>query len=891
MTWFRVFASRVQALFSSQRLDVDLEDELRSHIEMETEANIRRGMTPAEARRVALVEFGGVTQTAEAYREGRGLAWVETVIQDIRFALRNFRKSPGFTSVAIASLALGMGVNTAIFSMVNMLLLRPLPVQDPEQLIRLSIQQKGGLPLPLFSYPDYREISEQTTGAFSGILAYQTGLDGLSIDGRADRIITHYVTGNYFSLLGVKATLGRLILPSEGMVEGADPVLVLAYTFWASHFASDPNIIGKRVLINGRPVTVVGIGPKKFHGVQAMLDVQGYLPLSLGSISNAAVSGSFHNRSLPYLYVLSRLGPGVTLDQAETRLKVIAKRLAAAYPKALEGVSLQAAAERTGRVPDAAGLSSLSAVFLAMAALVLVLACVNLANLLMVRAMARQKEVAMRSSLGCSRGRLIRQFLTESLMLSFFGALAGLLVAAWTCSALSSLKLQGIPIYLDFSFDRRVFAYAFAAAAVTGLLLGLWPALRASRADLAKVTRESGRQLGVRRQRMRSALVMGQVAASFLLLIVAALLARSLENARRLDLGFDARNVINFGMDPHHIGYDEAQGRRFYRELLRRVRALPGVESAGLAVSGPMSAYPLPGQVRVEGDTSPHGQSAPTVFYDLVSQGFFETLRIPVVRGRLFVESDSQNAPRVGVINQSFAEHFWPGQDTIGKRFQFMTDPEHWIQVVGVLPNTRYLAVGELQRPYFFLPFEQNYASIETLRVRAHGSPDIVTAEVQKEIASLAPGLPVAGVETMLQQLNSSISYLGYRVQAGFAAALGFLALALALLGLYGTVSYSAAQRTHEIGIRIALGAQRRDIRRLVLGRGLLIVCIGVPAGLALSLAAAPIVRRLVTGVSATDPLTFAEVAMLMACVTLMACYIPARRAMRVDPTVALRNE
>lgn len=891
MTFLRVFGSRVRALFAAPQLDRDLDDELRSHIEMETEANVRRGMTPAEARRRALVEFGGIAQTAEIYREARAVALVGALLQDIRYALRGFQRAPGFTAVAILSLALGIGVNTTLFSLMNMLILRPLPVQDPAQLVTFSSQQKGNFSMPAFSYPEYRDIRDQTTGALSGILAYCDGLDGLNADGRADRVITHYVSGNYFTLLGVRPLLGRVILPSEGNVEGADPVLVLGYSYWKSHFASDPNVTGKRVLINGHPVTVVGVAPKQFHGAQALIDVQGYLPLGMSSIS-AGFPGFLENRSLRNIYLLGRMAPGVSLNQAQDRLNIVSQRLSAAYPKDSAGVTVIVQKQLLGRIQSGNQLMALGAFFLAMAALVLMLACINLANLLMVRAAARQKEIAMRAALGGSRGRLIRQLLTESFLLTCFGALAGLLVSAWTCSALSSLKLQGIPIYLDFTFDGRVLAYVLGAAVLAGLMLGIVPALRGSRADLATVARDGGQRGSGSPQRTRSILVIAQVAVSFLLLIIASLLNRSLQNGRNMDMGFDPRHILNFSMDPHHVGYNEAQGRQFYRELLRRVRTLPEVESASLAISGPISAIPLPMQVQPEGYVPPQGQSAPTVFWDVVSPGFFDTLRVPVVRGRPFNASDDQSAPRVAIVSQTLAERFWPGHDPIGRKIQLTVDPMHPIQVVGVLRDTRYLAVTQPRQPYIYVPFEQNYAPIQTLRVRYNGATETATAEVLKEISNLAPGLPVAGVETLLQQIDSSAyGFLGLRIESGFATAMGLLALALALLGLYGVVSYSAAQRTHEIGVRLTLGASPRDIRTLVLGRGLLIVGIGLPAGLVLSLAAAPIIRGLVFDVSANDPLTLAGVAVLLACVTLAACYIPARRAMRADPTVALRNE
>ncbi|HLK20382.1 MAG TPA: ABC transporter permease [Bryobacteraceae bacterium] len=890
MTWLRVFSARIRAMLNARRLDRELEEELRSHIEMETEANIGRGMSPAQARRQALLEFGGISQTAELYREGRTIAWLEALGEDVRFALRGFARAPGFTAVAILSLGLGIGVNVAIFSMINMLLLRPLPVPDASRLVVLGSQQKGGFPMPAFAYADYRDIREQTAATFSGLLAYYAGLDGLSAEGHADRIMTHYVTGNYFTLLGLQPALGRVILPSEGKVEGADPVLVLGYSFWKARFASDPNVIGKKVLINGHPVTVVGVGPRNFHGVQALVDIQAFLPLSLAS-SSAGFPSLSDIRSIRNLYVMGRLAPGVSLDQAQSKLKIVSQHLAADHPNDLAGVTITAQPQISGKIPNGEGLPAAAAFFLAMAALVLVLACINLANLLMVRAGARQKETAMRAALGGSRIRLVRQFLTESFLLTIFGAVTGVFLSVWTCSALGTLKAQGVPLYLDLSFDGRVLAFTAGASIFAGLMLGLIPALRGSRTNLAVLARDGGQRLSGSRQRMRSVLVMGQVAASFVLLLVAALLINSLEITRRTDLGFDPHNIANFSMDPHHVGYNETQGRQFYQELLRRVRGLPEVESAGIAISGPLSPIILPMQVQPEGYEFPKGQSAPTVFYDIVSPGFFQTLRIPLVRGRQFRSSDNQNAPLVAMVNQALADRYWPGQNPIGKKILRTPDPTHWLEVVGVLKDVRYLAVPELRQPYVFFPFEQSYVPIQTLRVRYRGATDTAMAEVRKEIANLAPGLPVAGMETMRQQIESSAGFVGLRLETGFATVLGLLGLALALLGIYGVVSYTAAQRTHEIGVRLTLGASAHDIRKLVLGRGLLIICIGLPAGLLLAFATAPILRSLLPGVRATDPWMLSMLIVLLSSVTLVACYIPARRAMRADASSALRNE
>jgi predicted permease len=874
-----------------KRMMEDLDRDIREHIAMETQDNIERGMSPEEARYAALRKFGNVTRVKEETREVWSVLWLEQLLQDMRHGLRMLRRSPGFTAVAILSLALGIGSNTAIFGLVNTVLLRPLPVKDPDQLATLSFQQRGGSFTSVFSYPDYRDIREQSAAAFSDILAYRVGLDGLIVNGHADRIMVHYVTGNYFTLLGVKPVLGRLIISSEGEAPEADPVLVLGYSYWQTRFAGDPNVVGKRVLIDGHPVTIVGVAPQQFRSVQAVIDVQGYLPLGMVFVEGNYPQGLLSSRNMRMFSLVGRLRPEVTLNQAQTVLQIVGMRLSETYPALLEGMTLDAQPEPLGRLPlgGSQRLVAVSALFLGMAALVLVLACVNLANLLMVRATARGKEIAMRAALGGSRSRLIRQLLTESVVLAVLGAVAGLVLGAWTSRAFSTPEVQGIPIHLEAHFDWRVFGYAFAATALTGLMLGVLPALRASRADLAIVSREGGQRLPGGGQRLRSALVAVQVAGSFLLLIVAGLLAHSLENAQRLDLGFDPSNVVNFSLDPHYLGYDAVQGGQFFQEVLRRVRVLPGVESASLGCCGPMSPSPLFAPIRMDGYTPPPGQPDPTVFFNQVSRDFFETLRIPIVRGRTFLASDGRDAPRVAIINQTMAERYWPGQDPIGRKFHFADDPRPWMQVAGVVKDGKYLGISDRPQPYFYVPLEQNYGSSEVLLVRSRAAAKTVMAEVRKEVGAL--GLPVTSAETMLQQLDESGGLGSLRRSALLAAALGGLGLALAVVGLYAVVSYAAEQRTREIGIRMALGAQANSIRRLILGQGVIVVCAGLAVGVVLSLAAVPVVRRFLIGISPTDPIAYAEVAILLVFVTLTACYIPVRQAMRIDPMVALRHE
>jgi macrolide transport system ATP-binding/permease protein len=884
---------RMQMLARRDKFDRELEEEMRLHREMKERELTSSGVDADEARYAANRGFGNALALQERGREAWGWRWLEDLVQDVRFGARMLRKNPGFTAVAVITLALGIGANTAIFSVVNTILLRPLPVHDPEQLVTLSFQLAGSASTPVFSYPDYRDIREQAAAAFSDILAYRVGLDGLSVNGQADRIMVHYVTGNYFTLLGVKPALGRLIQPSEGEAPMADPVLVLGYSYWQTRFAGDPNVIGKRVLIDGHSMTIVGVAPQQFRSVQAVLDVQAYLPLGMVLVEGNYPHEVLASRNMRMFSLVGRLQPEVTVSQARTVLKIAGKRISDSYPTLLEGMTMDAEPESLGRIPlgGSRRLVFVATLFLGMAALVLVLACVNLTNLLMVRATGRGKELAMRVALGCSRDRLIRQLLTESAVLTFLGAMVGLFLGVWTSGAFSTPEVQGIAMHLEGHFDWRVFAYGLAATTVTGLLLGVLPALLDSRADLTRVSREGGQRFSAGGRRLRSALVAMQVAGSFLLLMVAGLLTRSLENAQRLDLGFDPNNIVNFSLDPHYLGYDSARGGQFYQELLRRVRALPGVESASLGCCGPMSPSPLFAPMRMDGHTPPAGQSDPTIFFNQVSHDFFETLHIPIVRGRSFLTSDDRDAQRVAIINQTMAERYWPGQDPIGRKFHFAGDSRPSMEVAGVVKDGKYLGISDRPQAYFYVPLEQNYGSSEVLLVRSRTAAETVMAEVRKEIVTLAPGLPVIGVETMLQQLDESGGLGSLRRSALLAGALGGLGMALAVVGVYGVIAYSVAQRTHEIGIRVALGASQRDIASRVVGQGMAMTVVGLVLGLAGALSTTRFLSSLLYGIRPGDPLTIGCVAAVLSSAALAACYIPARRAMRVDPMVALRHE
>jgi macrolide transport system ATP-binding/permease protein len=821
---------------------------------------------------------------------------MSTILQDMKHGWRVLARNPGFTAAAIIVLALGIGANIAIFSGLNGLFLRPLPVQEPNQLVELGFGQKGVVGEFNFSYPDFRDIRNQETRDLE-LFAYRVGLDGLSDGRRTDRIITSFVTGDYFTALGLKPALGRLILPSEGDISGSNPVLVLGYSYWKSRFAGDPAVVGKQISVNGRAFTIVGVGPKGFRGLLSVVDMQAYMPLNMSKIDHGT-NDWINERHTHGLYVVGRLKPGVALQQARASLKVIAARLSSEYPKTDAGATPRMFPIREARLspepqPGHYDREILAiTLFLGLAALLLLLACFNVANLLLVRATAREHEMAVRSALGAGRRRLARQVLTESLLLALLGGGAGILVGVWASGLLSSINFNiGVNYHLDFGLDWRVFAYTCAAVVIAGIVVGVVPAMRAARALPGDAQHGESRTVTGGRHRLRNVLVVAQIAASMILLIAAGLFARSLGAVEHIDLGFNPHHVLNLTMDTHQAGYKDAQAREFYKQLLARVRALPGIQFASLAYAVPMSVTESDDPIYVEGQLPPPGQPATRFFDNQVSPGYFETMGIPIVRGRAFTDADKQSTQLVAIVNQTMARRLWPNEDPIGRRFKMYSQSNPWTTVVGVAQDSKYRSIIGKSLPYFYTPLSQDFSNLATLQVRTLQPPQTMAREIEQQIHSLAPDLPVFDVQTMEQALNTPFGLLDFHLGALIAAALGILGLILAVVGVYAVVSYAANRRTHEIGIRMALGAQPGDIWKLVFAQGLAVVMVGVIAGLLGAFAAARMMAGFIFGVSAYDPITFIAVAVLMGFVALAACYIPARRATRVDPMVALRYE
>ena len=821
--------------------------------------------------------------------------------QDLRYAARTLRNSLGFTIIAVVTLGLGMAVNTTVFSVINGLILRPLPVPHPEQIVVLALKQEGTPGVQKFSYPDDQDIASQAD-SFRDVFAYRPTLGACAADGKGDHCLISRVSGNYFSALQIKPALGRLIYPTEGQTPGADSIMVLGYSYWQKRFGGDRNVIGKQVEINGHAATIVGVTPKQFHGTFAIVDMDGYVPLSAPAGSalengDRAVRELWTNRQDRSLTLMGRLKPGVSLKEAQARLSVVAERITAEHPDVYKGVSFQAFPERLARPdPDPDNvLPAVAVAFTVLAVLVLLVACFNIANVLLVRATVRQREMGIRSALGAGRGRLVRQHLTESLLLAFLGGGAGLLLGSWAAGFLSALPLgTDLPITFDFQPDARVYLFALGAVLATGLIVGIVPALRVARSDVNAVLREGGRGAsdGPRRHLARNTLVAAQLAGCLVLLIVAGLFVRSLGKAQRLDLGFDPENVLNFSMDVRQAGYDEIRGQELFRQIDERVAALPGVVSVGQAFTVPLGVMSMDDPVAVEGQPTEPGKPFPTVMCNAVSPGYFDTLRITLQRGRLFTASDSDKEPRVAIINQTMAKKFWPNQDALGKRFTLKgaTGPS-LIQVVGIVQDGKYKGVVEDPQPFFYVPLEQRYMQFRTIHVRTSVPPETLAPQIQAQIHELAPNVVVSEVQTMQQALQGLNGFFFFKFGAQLSGTMGLLGLVLAVVGVYSVVSYAAVQRTHEIGIRMALGAAPAQILRMVLRQNLGVVVIGIAIGLAVALAGTRAIANLLVGVGASDPLTFGLVAFLLSSVALAACWVPAQRATRVSPLVALRYE
>ncbi len=888
-------------------MEQELREELCFHLRNLIEEKCVEGMSAEDARHAALRELGGLEQIKEECRDMRKVNLIEDVLQDIRYGARMLRKDASFTVVAVLTLALGIGANTAIFSLGNVFLFRPLPVKDADRLTVVAVQYRADADPQQLSYPDYLDYRKQN-GVFTDMTFYDLNLAGLGYRGHADRIVIAYVPSNFFTLLGIRPALGRVIAPGEGDEPKTGSVIVLGHKYWISRFNGDPGVIGKSVTLDGQAVTVIGVVPEEFHGPYDVVELDAYAPVGLVA-SARDYTGFFTDRQDTELRVLATLKPGVTPKQAEAALNVIAQRLAKEYPQVDQGQMARVIPERLARPEPSVEnyMPLVTTIFLVMVGLVLLVACFNVANLLLARAAAREREIAVRSALGASRVRLIRQMLTESILLAVAGAVGGALLGNWLVRGLDKLRPLGdLALNLAFTFDWRVFGYVAGIALASGILAGLAPALRISRTNLNDTLREGGRGMvgDSRRHWLRNGLVVAQVAGSLIVLVAAGLFTRSLENAESIDLGYDPHHVLNVNLDPKLQGYDQARAEAFFRGLLTRAKALPGVESASLAFSVPLGYYGDGSSVLPEGQPIPPGKRAPGAGINCVSPEYFATMRMKILEGRAFTDADTSTSQRVAIVNETMAKHLWPHQDVVGQRFSTggpvgpgpsnsgsQGGSNSWVTVVGVVQDAKVQSLLDAPDNFFYVPQTQKYESAHVLQLRTSVPPVSLVVPVEALVRNLDPNLPVYDVMTMDRAMAGANGYFLFQVGAAFAASLGALGLLLAVVGVYGVVSYAASQRQHEIGIRMALGAPRGSVLGLVIRQAVVLVGAGIAAGLLAALGVSRILVSLLLGVSSYDPLTFTSVSVLMLAVALVACYIPARRASKVDPMVALRYE
>ena len=811
---------------------------------------------------------------------------MDTLRQDLRYALRMFAKAPGVTAAAVISLALGIGANTTVFTWTVGALLRPfrgVPEQGRlfEMSLRFPQQEQASL-----SYLDYRDLA---AGARRSELVVQEDV-ALSLDdaGRAERVWGLVVSGNYFDVLHVPVTRGRTFDAEEAAVPAARAVAVISHALWQRRFGGDPAVVGRVVHVNTRPLTVVGVAPPSFRGARMGLSYDVFIPLGAAGEILGGGASRLADRGWRWLEAIGRLKPGTSLAQARAELEMLGRGLGAAYPDSSRGLGAQVYALSDSPWGGARILRPALLVLGAVVTIVLLVACANVANLLLARATARRREIAVRRSMGAGSARIVRQLLTESVLLGLAGGLGGLLAAAWAAGLLARfIPPTEFPIALDFGVDAGVAAFSAALSLAAGILFGLAPALQSTRADVAQALRdETAAVAGGGKAPLRHALAVTQIALSVLLLVSAGLLVRSVRNVRFVDTGFEARGMVLASLDLHAGGYTPESGLAFYRRLLHRAATLPGVESFTLARRAPLGFGGSSSTgLDVEG-FRPTDERPVFAFYNEVGPRYHATLRIPLVDGRDFADADDAGAPLVAIVNETMAKWYWPGRSPIGGRVRF---DDRWLTVVGVARDIKQRSLDQPPLPYLFLPVLQAYRPDVVLHARAAGAPTAVGAALSTVVRELDPALPVFGLRTLDDNLRASS--VPQRLAGTLLVVFGALASLLAAIGLYGVLAYAVGQRTREIGLRVALGGRPADIVRLVVRQGLGLTAVGLVLGGAAALSAARGLGALLIGVSPRDPLTFAIVLSLLAATGLLACAVPARRATRIDPALALRSQ
>ena len=813
-----------------------------------------------------------------------GLLW-----QDVRYSLRMIAKAPGYAAIAIWTLALGIGANTTIFSWINSTLLNPIPgLVTPHEVVSLSLSRSGENPFP-FTYPDL-EAMRDGQQSFTGIAACNATPMSLTGKGKPERVWGMLTSANYFDVLGVKPILGRGFLPVEDQAPGGAPVAVISYRLWQTHFGGNQDIVGHTMEINQHSYTIVGVAPAVFQGSQTGLRSEIWIPIMMDA-QLMPQGDLLHDHHYFWLFLLGRLKPGVVPQQAQEEMTLRLKQEVKNYPEEHRGHDAVTVFP-LWRSPFGANqfLSMLLPMLMSIAGLVLLLACANVANLMLVRSVARRREIAVRMSLGASRWRLVRQLLVESLVLSLAGGAVAFLMTFWTAGTfMKFLPTTDFPISLSVRADSAVLLATMVISVLTGIIFGILPALRSSSEAPAAVLKEDTNSAsgGLRKARLASGLVVAQISLSLLLLICAGLFIRSFRSAQTIDPGFNPHNVLIASYDLFTAGYSQDKGAAFDRQLITKLKELPEIQSVSLSSRVPLGFGGGSTSVKPEGYVLRPNESMETQVA-IITPNYFQTMQIPLVKGRDFTLQDSEKSQRVVIVNETFAERYWPNQEAIGK--QLNSDLTHeWFTVVGVTRNSKVNDLNEKRLPFVYLPLYQVYRANMIINARVTGDPLAFGRIVEKKIHDLNPELVVFDVTTL--ELREQIASFGQRIAGTFVGAFGLLALVLSAVGIYGVTAYTTRQRTHEFGIRVALGASKEDILRLVFGYGFRLTLGGMVLGLATSFALTRFLRSMLLGVTSTDALTFSSVAILLCAVALFACLIPARRAMRVNPIVALRYE
>jgi predicted permease len=811
------------------------------------------------------------------------------MIRDVRYALRMVAKSPGFTFLAVLTLALGIASNSTIFSWISSTLLNPIPgVAHTNALVTVMRGERSDHPTPPFSYLDYRDLREQNK-TFAGLLAHHFDFMSLTGTGKPERIYGALTSWNYFGVLGVHPFLGRGFLPAEEQRGTRAAVVVISYALWQTHFGRDPQIIGRTVQINHHPFTIIGVAPREFRGCFTGLRMDLWVPLTLDPL----VWGSNRpdDRGTFWLNVLGRLRPGFTRAQAQAELNLLMQGIVEHSPEAHRGSPNQISLDPLWRSPFGVNIYFYQTLpmLLGLALVLLLLACANVANLLLVRSVARRREIAIRLAVGATRRQLVRQLLVESLVLGLAGGAVAMVITFWTSRSLVGfVPPNTLPITLSAHVDHRVLLGTAAASILTALLFGILPAMRSSSVPVQAVLKEEAGSVAVafRKSRLSSALVVAQIALSLILLVCAGLFTRSLENAQHSDAGFDPQHVLVASYELSPNGYSRETGTAFDRQLLAKLAALPGVESVTLADFSPLSFTIHTDYLELEGYV-PEPRESMEISRAIVGPNYFRTLRTSLISGREFSEADGPDSQRVAIVNQAFVNRYWPGQNAIGKRLR----DDDWCTVVGVARNAKYRLLTYPPEPVVYLPLYQTYRSTQetVIHLRTPGDAQAMAFPMERAVHELNPDLPLFNVNPL--RATMQFGALFQRIAATFAGSYGLLAMLLAAVGIYGVVAYTTRQRTREIGIRMALGAEKSDIFRLILRQGFYLAAAGLAIGIALSFALTRFLKSALYGVGATDALTFASVALALTGVTLAACYIPARRATNIEPAAALRCE